>query len=308
MPMYDIRRLSMLVMIIDCGSVTAAAKTLGYTVSALSQQLQRLEQEVGQPLVRRQPRGVTATEAGALLAGHARYVLRRMRAAESELAELSGLQRGRVSMGTFPTVGTTLMPMAISRFRREYPNVQLEVHSARFDELVSSLQENSIGISLLWDYEWNRIDEPDLSLTPLLEDPTVLVVSEDHRLGRTRHVNMSMLRHEDWIVRKSGHPVAEVLERSCRSAGFTPKIAFEANDYQEALAMVSVGLGVALAPQTAVVSARPGVRIVSLGQEAPSRRIVIAHRSDRVRPPGEHAMHQILVDVAREHLLADRPS
>ena len=113
---------------------------------------------------------------------------------------------------------------------------------------------------------------------------------------------MSMLRHDEWIVRKRDHPVAEVLERSTRAAGFTPTIAFEANDYQEALAMVSVGLGVALAPRTAVQSARPDVRIVSLGQEAPSRRVVVAHRSDRVRPPGERAMHQILVEVAREHL------
>ncbi|MFZ8756506.1 LysR family transcriptional regulator [Microbacterium sp. HMH0099] len=302
--MLDVRRLSVLVTILDHGSLTAAAKTLGYSPSALSQQLQRLEQEVGQPLVRRQPRGVTATEAGALLAGHARYILRRLRAAESELGELAGLQRGRISVGTFPTIGSTIMPIAISRFRRDYPQVRLDVHSARFDELVAALQENAIGLSLLWDYQWNRIQEPDLSLTPLFEDPTVLVVSQEHRLGRARHVTMSMLRHEEWIVRKRDHPVAEVLERSCRSAGFSPSIAFEANDYQEALAMVSVGLGVALAPRTAVQSARPDVRIVSLGQEAPSRRIVVAHRSDRVRPPGERAMHQILVDVAREHLTA----
>ncbi|MDF2562460.1 MAG: LysR family transcriptional regulator [Microbacterium sp.] len=302
--MLDVRRLAVLVTILDHGSLTAAAKTLGYSPSALSQQLQRLEQEVGQPLVRRQPRGVVSTEAGALLAGHARYILRRLRAAESELGELAGLRRGRIAVGTFPTIGTTLMPVAISRFRRDYPGVRLDVHSARFDELVAALQENTIGLSLLWDYEWNRIDEPDLSITPLFEDPTVLVVSQDHRLGRTRHVTMSMLRHEEWIVRKRDHPVAEVLERSCRAAGFSPAIAFEANDYQEALAMVSVGLGVALAPRTAVQSARPDVRIVSLGQDAPSRRVVIAHRSDRVRPPGERAMHQILVDVAREQLAA----
>lgn len=300
--MLDVRRLSALVTILDSGSLTAAAKTLGYSTSALSQQLQRLEQEVGQPLVRRQPRGVIATEAGALLAGHARYILRRLQAAESELGELAGLRRGRIAVGTFPTIGSTLMPIAISRFRRDYPQVRLDVQSARFDELVASLLENTIGLSLLWDYEWNRIDEPDLSVTPLFEDPTVLVVSQDHRLGRARQVSMSMLRHDEWIVRKRDHPVAEVLERSSRAAGFTPTIAFEANDYQEALAMVSVGLGVALAPRTAVQSARPDVRIVSLGQEAPSRRVVVAHRSDRVRPPGERAMHQILIEVAREHL------
>jgi len=296
--MLDVRRLAVLVAIVDCGSVTAAAAELGYSPSAVSQQLQRLERETGHPLVRRQPRGIVPTEAGALLASHGRYVLRRLRAAEAELDELAGLRRGRIAIGTFPTVGSTLVPLAVQRFRHDYPDVRLDVHSARYDELVALIQEGAIGLSLLWDYEWNRIDDPELTLTPLMEDPTVLVVAQDHRLGRTRHTTMAGLEHEEWVVRKRDHPVAEVLERSTRAAGFTPSIAFEANDYQEALAMVSVGLGIALMPRTAVPTARPDVRVVSLGQQAPSRRIVLAHRADRIRPPGERAMHQILVDLA----------
>ncbi|MHA6626568.1 LysR substrate-binding domain-containing protein [Pseudonocardia sichuanensis] len=94
---------------------------------------------------------------------------------------------------------------------------------------------------------------------------------------------------------------SDVLERSCRTAGFTPRIAFHANDYQEAQAMVSVGLGVALAPRTAVATTHPAVRVVGLGRSAPSRRILLAHRHDRVRAAAELAMHQVLVEVAREY-------
>lgn len=299
--MLDVRRLALLAAVLDSGSMTAAAEQLGYSPSAVSQQLRRLEKEAGQPLLQRQARGVLPTEAGAVLAGHARHVLRRLEAAEADLAELAGLRRGTLAIGTFPTIASALMPRVVSRFRRQYPDIRLDVRSARHDELIAMLESGRVGISLLWDYAWDRVDPGQFSLTPLLDDPTVLVVADDHRLARRRSVTMAELADEDWIVRAHDHPVAEVLERSCRAAGFSPRIAFEANDYQEAQAMVSVGVGVALAPRTAVSAPRPDVRVLGLGREAPSRRVLLAHRPERLRAPAELAMHQMLVDVAREY-------
>ncbi|MFP5368119.1 MAG: LysR substrate-binding domain-containing protein, partial [Actinomycetes bacterium] len=113
-------------------------------------------------------------------------------------------------------------------------------------------------------------------------------------------VDMADLADEEWIVREEAHPVVEVLQRSARAAGFTPKIAFHANDYQEAQAMVSVGLGIALAPRTAVVNKHPGVSIVSLGKSAPSRRVLLAHRQDRVRAAAEIAFQTTLLEVAKD--------
>lgn len=299
--MLDVRRLALLAAVLDSGSMTAAAEQLGYSPSAVSQQLRRLEVEAGQPLLQRQARGVRPTEAGALLAGHARHLVRRLQAAEADLAELAGLRRGTLAVGTFPTVASALMPLVVSRFRRQYPDIRLDVRSARFDELLAMLENGTVGLSLLWDYEWNRVDAAEFSLTPLLDDPTVLVVAQDHRLARRRQTTMAELVDEDWIVRAHDHPVAEVLERSCRAAGFTPRISFQANDYQEAQAMVSVGLGIALAPRTAVTTTHPDVRVLGLGRDAPSRRILLAHRQDRLRAPAELAMHQMLVDIAREY-------
>ncbi|OZM76889.1 LysR family transcriptional regulator [Pseudonocardia sp. MH-G8] len=299
--MLDVRRLALLAAVLDTGSMTAAAEELNYTPSAVSQQLRRLEAEVGQPLLHRQPRGVTPTEAGAVLADHARRVVRQLAAAEADLAEIAGLRRGVLELGTFPTIASSLLPLAVSRFRAAHPAIRLTVRSARFDELVRVLEDGTVGMSLLWDYEWNRLDPARFALTHLLDDPTALVVAADHPLARRRVVDMTALASEDWIVRAHDHPVAEVLERSCRTAGFTPRIAFHANDYQEAQAMVSVGLGVALAPRTAVATTHPAVRVVGLGRSAPSRRILLAHRHDRVRAAAELAMHQVLVEVAREH-------
>lgn len=297
--MLDVSRLQVLLHVIEEGSVTAAAARLQYSPSAVSQQLRRLEREVGQPLLTRHARGMVPTEAGQVLAGHARKVVRQLTAAEADLAEIAGLRRGQLSIGTFATVGSSFVPLAVQRFRQLYPSIRLHIHSDREQGLIDKLEEGEVGLSLLWDYEWRRIDPSQVALTTLFEDPTVLVVAADHPLAGERSVHMRDLADEGWIIRSEQHPVVEVLHRSAAAAGFEPRISFEANDYQEAQAMVSVGFGVALAPRTALTNKHPGVRIVSLGDSAPPRRIVVAHRHDRVRAPAEIAFHEVLLDMAQ---------
>src|SRR3990170_277015 len=297
----DVKRLQILLAIVEEGSVTSAATALGYTPSAVSQQILRLERETGQPLLDRYARGMTPTDAGLVLAAHARKVLRQLAAAESDLADVAGVRRGSVTLGTFPTVGSSFLPLAVRRYRELYPNIALTIQSGREDHLVRMLEEGKVAMSFLWDYAWQRVDNDELVLTELFTDPTVLLVGSTHRLARRRTGDMADLAAEPWIIRAGGHPVVEVLQRSAVAAGFTPTIAFQANDYQEAQAMVSVGLGIALAPRTAVVNKHPGVSIVSLGATAPSRRVLLAHRHDRVRAAAEIAFQATLLDVAKDN-------
>jgi LysR family transcriptional activator of glutamate synthase operon len=271
-----------------------------YSPSGVSQQLRRLEAEVGQPLLQRQARGMVPTDAGHVLTAHTRKILRQMAAAEADLAEIAGLNRGSLTMGTFPTLGGSFLPLVISRFKAQYPAIDLHVRSSRFNELIEMLENGQVGMSLLWDYEWNRLNPESFALTTVFEDATALIVGKDHRLARRKQVDMADLAKEEWIVREEEHPVLEVLHRSAQAAGFVPRISFHANDYQEAQAMVSVGLGVALAPRTAVVNKHPGVSIVSLGSSAPARRVLLAHRHDRVRAAAEVAFQTTLLEVARE--------
>jgi LysR family transcriptional activator of glutamate synthase operon len=262
--------------------------------------LRRLEAEVGQPLLQRQARGMVPTDAGHVLTAHTRKILRQMAAAEADLAEIAGLNRGSLTMGTFPTLGGSFLPLVISRFKAQYPAIDLHVRSSRFNELIEMLENGQVGMSLLWDYEWNRLNPESFALTTVFEDATALIVGKDHRLARRKQVDMADLAKEEWIVREEEHPVLEVLHRSAQAAGFVPRISFHANDYQEAQAMVSVGLGVALAPRTAVVNKHPGVSIVSLGSSAPARRVLLAHRHDRVRAAAEVAFQTTLLEVAKE--------
>src|SRR3990170_2756500 len=135
----DVKRLQILLAIVEEGSVTSAAAALGYTPSAVSQQLLRLERDAGQPLLDRHARGMTPTDAGLVLARHARKVVRQLAAAEADLADIAGGRRGSVTLGTFPTVGSSFLPLAVRRFRELYPAIHLTISSGREEHLVRLL-------------------------------------------------------------------------------------------------------------------------------------------------------------------------
>jgi LysR family transcriptional regulator, transcription activator of glutamate synthase operon len=286
--------------VVEQGSITAAAELMMYTPSAVSQQLRKLEQEVGQPLLNRRSRGVVPTEAGQVLAGHARKIVRQMKAAQSDLGQIAGLKRGSLTVGTFPTLAGSFLPIVIRTFKKRYPAISLSLRSARFDELVADLESGVTGLCLLWDYPWNRFEDEAIRVTEVFQESTVILVARGHKLAGRDQVSMEDLRNESWIVRAEAHPVVEVLQRSAHDAGFEPTIGFLANDYQEAQAMVSVGMGVAMVPKTAVSLQHPDVRVLSLGPSAPLRRILLAQRQDKVYAPAEVAFHSTLLEVARE--------
>lgn len=299
--LFDLRRLALLLEVVEQGSITAAAEAMMNTPSAVSQQLRKLEQEVGQPLLTRRSRGVVPTEAGQVLAGHARKMVRQSHAAHSDLEQIAGLRSGSLTVGTFPTLAGSFLPLVISAFKKRYPAVGLSLRSARFDELVEDLESGTTGLCMLWDYPWNRFHDDAIRITEVFRESTVILVARSHPLAGQGQVNMADLSHESWIVRADAHPVVEVLQRSAHSAGFDPTIGFLANDYQEAQAMVSVGMGVAMVPKTAVALQHPDVCVLSLGSSAPQRRVLLAQRQDRVYAPAEVAFQSTMLDVARDH-------
>lgn len=238
--MLNVRRLLLLAEVAERGSLTAAAEALSMTTSAASQQMSLLEREAGQPLIERLPRGARTTAAGAALAERGRAIRRELQAAEADLEAFGHLDRGVVTLGSFPTASASLLPLALTRFRRAHPQVRTVVRAGVLAQLREMLHTGEVELSLLWDYDWNRVDDDQLILTPLLEDPTVLVVPTSSPLVSSDHVRLSDLADQEWIIRAENHPVADVLRRSCRQAGFEPRIAYASHDYQEAQAMVAM--------------------------------------------------------------------
>lgn len=296
--MLDARRLQLLLDVARAGSLTAAATRLSYTTSAISQQIAKLESEAGQPLLERHARGIRLTEAGTALARRAEKIEIQLQAARSELDDIAGLRSGTVRLGTFPTVGASLLPQVVKLYKARHPAVALTVRSSRFAALRAMLDTREVELSLLWDYEWAPVDDPELEIRELVVDPPTLVVSVNHRFAHRESIDMAELGDEQWITREDQHPVGAALERACQAAGFTPSVAFAANDYQEAQAMVAVDLGVSMAPRLALSNLRDDVKVIALSG-APSRRILLAHLAEHRLTPAEATLAATFEEVSR---------
>ena len=301
--MLDTTRMFTLRAVAEHGSITAAASALGYTTSAVSQQIAKLEKEAGQPLLERHARGIVLTDAGRSVVKHTERILIELEAADAELAEIKGLRAGVLALGTFPTAGSSLLPLVVKEFKTRHPGVELKVLSGRFAYLVDALRRRETELSLLWDYEWNRVDDPTLTYHHVMNDPTVLLVSERHRLADRDSIRIAELRDESWVVRADDHPVAQTLEKLCQQGGFTPRTSVFAHDYGEVQAMVAVELGVAIAPRLAVLNLRPDVRSIPLATRPPQRRILVAHLTERRLSPA--AQEGIAVCTAAAHQLQE---
>jgi DNA-binding transcriptional LysR family regulator len=223
-----------------------------------------------------------------------------LKSLQYSLDEIAGVRAGSLSMGTFPTVGASLLPAAIGKFRGKYPGIDLSVRSFRLAALLAMLNNRDVSMSLLWEYQWSRLELPDMALLHLMDDPTDLVVSTTHRLASRDSVEMSELLEEPWVVRAERHPMMEAIIRAANHVGFTPKVAYEANDYQEAQAMVAVGVGISLVPRLALSVLRSDVRVIPLSGHVPRRRILLARLKDSRATPAEVAMTEMLVAAARE--------
>ncbi|AII05821.1 DNA-binding transcriptional LysR family regulator [Rhodococcus wratislaviensis] len=297
---FDVVTLFLLLDIADAGSLTGGAEQANMTPSAASQRIAKLEQNIRQPVLTRLPRGVRLTEAGEILAARARLFRREMRAARGDLEALRGLESGTVRLGSFPTVSASLLSDALKDCHARWPGIDVRVHSAVRPRLLDMLRSSEVELALLWSYAWTEETEKSLSLVPLMEDQTQLLVPADGELAQD-DVAVASLRGARWIIRNADHPAAEVLYRSCEGAGFTPDVVYEAHDYQEIEAMVAAGMGIAMVPRLAVAHHRPDVRAVRFRAEdrVPTRSIYIASLARREYTPSMYAISRALHEAAQ---------
>src|SRR5919202_6390909 len=150
--MLDVRRLQMLRAVAREGSLSAAARSLGYTQPAVSHHIARLEEEVGTALLTRLGRGVRLTDAGAALVEHTDAVLTRLGAAEEEVAAIAGLRAGRVRLAAFPSASATLMAGALSRLRTGHPGVEVSFEEAEPEDALPLLREGELDLVLGFSY------------------------------------------------------------------------------------------------------------------------------------------------------------
>ncbi|MDI6413025.1 LysR family transcriptional regulator [Streptomyces albus] len=293
--MIEARHLRVLRAVATTGSFSGAARELGCTQPAVSQQMKALEAAAGTPLLVRSGREMRLTEAGEALVRHATGILAGLAAAEEEVAALAGLRAGRVRLVSFPSGSSTLVPTAVAAMRADHPGTRVSLVEAEPPRSVDMLRAGDCEIALAFRYEaapeWD-----DLVVRPLLTDRLVGLVPEGHPFADADEVDIGTLAEEPWIA---GCPrCRRHLVQVCEAAGFTPRIDFATDDYPAVVGLVGAGLGVAVLPELAVESVRPkGTRPVRLGPEV-RREVVALTLPDLAQVPAVSAMLDRLAAAA----------
>lgn len=300
--MLDVKRLRVLREVSLQGSFSGAADALSYTQSAVSQQIAALEREAGTLLVERGARGVRLTDAGRALVVHTDAILARLQAAERELEAIAGLRGGTLRVVSFASVGASLLPLAVARFRTAHPGVELTLQPAEPDAGLAALKAGDADVAVTVEAGFAPIDDGSLDVVHVLDDPMFVALPVGHPLAARPRLRMTELSGDAWIQGTSSAscPDTAILLRTCAEAGFQPRIAFESDDYGAIQGFIAAGVGVALIPDLALVSARDDIVIRELDGATPHRRIMAATLAGCRRGPAAQAMIAILQQVGRE--------
>ncbi|CAN5564639.1 LysR family transcriptional regulator [soil metagenome] len=252
--------------IAEHGTISGAARALGYSQPAVSQHLRRAEARLGVPLLVRAGRGVRLTEPGQVLARHAIAISSAMEAANGELADLVGLRTGTVRLAAFPSASSTLIPRLLRRMRETHPGITVTYRESEEPEALGLLRDGLVDMAITSAFPGDRADphresEGSFDTLPLFTEPVVLALPASHPLAAHDPVELAALADDSWVA---GCPVCRGhLLAACESVGVEPRIEFETDNAVAVLNLVASDLGVALLPRLALATAvvPPGATI-----------------------------------------------
>jgi DNA-binding transcriptional LysR family regulator len=294
----EIRHLAALRAVAETGSFGRAAEQLGYTQSAVSQQIATLEKAVGTKLVERPggPRPISITEAGNVLLRHADGIVARLRAAQADLAALADGEAGTLRVGTFQSVGARVLPEVIRRFSSERPDVSVQLKEAEDETLLAAVEGGDLDLTFI------QLPIPDgpFEFADLLHDPWVLVVSADSPLAR--HATAPSLREIAALPLIGYRTCTSIqhIETHLSLRGLSADVVFRSDDNGTMQAMVAAGVGVALMPLLAVDTTDPRTEALPLNGKLPPRVVGAAWHRDRIRSAAAESFVELAAQVCDE--------
>jgi DNA-binding transcriptional LysR family regulator len=297
----EIRHLLALQAVAREGSFGGAARSLGYTQSAISQQIAALERAVGERLLERPggPRPVSLTEAGELLLRHADAIVARMKAAQADLAAYSEGAAGALRIGSYQSVSARILPTVVRRFKEAWPKVDVQLReSASDDELEELLERGETDLSFVM---LPVHEGAPLEAEQLLVDPYVLIVPKGSPFAnRAETPTLREIAEQSLIAYRHCRTTAAV-EAEVRRSGVDPNVVFRSDDNGTVQGLVAAGVGIALVPRLTLQPAED-VLVIDMSERLPPRLIGVAWHRDRYRTPAARAF----VETARELCAADQ--
>lgn len=286
--MLELRRLSLLHQFALRGSITATAAAVGYSPSAVSQQLAALERETGAALLERSARSAVLTDAGRVLAAHAAVVLDAVESAEADLASLATDLSGRVVVGVIPTTATLLAP-TLADLQHRYPRLEIELRQAGAREALYSLHSRELDVAVIdqWTEQPSRPD-PDLTRLRLLNDRLVLALPPSHPLGQVSGpltLDARALEDRPLLCTPADQPSREATDQLLAAHHVTPATRWEFEGLATIATLVAYGTGIAVLPELALHDHEPGAVLTRPLEPTRHRRIDAHVRSASRRRP-----------------------
>ena len=255
----------------ETGSFSRAAERCQIAQPSLSQQVLKLERDLGAKLFDRLGRSVRLTEAGRAFLPHARSILSQLETARSSVADQCADLRGSVAVGAIPTIAPYLMPRYTTAFAKKYPEAKLRIVEETTPILVEGVRNLSIDVAILA----LPLRHKDLELFPLRTEPLFAVLPRDHPRAASESLALRDLRGESFVMLRDGHCFRDLSIAACSHAKVTPRIAFESGQFSSIFGMVAAGVGISLVPEMAI-DRHAGCRYVRLRDGRATRSIVAA--------------------------------
>ena len=279
MSALELRQLAYFVAVARHLNFTRAAAELHIAQPSLSEQIRRLEQDLGCQLFDRDRRRVRLTRAGETLLPHAQRILAQVRAAHAELRDQADLRSGRVELGALPTVVLYRLPALMAELRRRHPGLDVRVYERGTGELLAALDRDAIELAVVT----LPVDPQRFSALPLLTERLLLIMAKQHASAEAAAGRRSLREFADhpFIQYEEGYGLRQLVADTCRRAGFEPRIACESGSTETIKRFVAAGLGVGLVPES-VLEAHDLNRLVALvPAEEPTRTLALVSRRGR---------------------------
>ncbi len=252
------------------GTFTRASEVEHVAQPSLSQQILKLEAELGARLFDRLPRVAKLTVFGKAFLPKAERILRELHEAKSELREMSGNEKGEVMVGIIPTIAAYLLPSLLSDFTVRHPLITIQIIEDITSALLQRLHEGTIDIAVAA----LPIGGSELASVELFEEKFYAVLPEKHRLASRASLSLGELNQEPFLLLKEGHCFRDGLIAACHKVRMSPRIVFESGQFATILAMVSAGMGVSAVPAMAV-QPQPGCKFIPISDKHSTRTVGI---------------------------------
>ncbi len=252
------------------GTFTRASEAEHVAQPSLSQQILKLEAELGSRLFDRLPRSARLTVFGRAFLPRAERILRELGDAKTQMLEMAGEEKGDVVLGVIPTIGAYLLPRVLSGFSRRYPHVTVKVTEDITAALLERLHQGSVDLAIVA----APVAGDEISCVQLFEECFYAVVPAGHPQANQKKIKLADLKNEPFLLLKEGHCFRDSMISACRESKVRPNVVFESGQFATILAMVSAGMGVSAVPAMAAQKV-PGCQFIRIADKRSTRKICV---------------------------------